>query len=80
MATNMYFEEEIKDQNNKGSLTVEFGRSSYYSGSPLENGETGEDSIYLTVNGQSVVMDREMAKKFVNAASDVGHYFGLIEG
>ena len=79
MATTMFFEEEIKDQDDTSTLSVEFGRSSFYSGCELGSGKTGEDSIYLNVNGQTVVMDREMAKKFVNAVADVGRYFGLLE-
>lgn len=78
MATTMYFEEEVKDQGGNETLLVEFGRSSYYSGSPVPGG-TGVDSIYLTVNDKTVIMDRETAKKFVEAAVSVGHYHGLLE-
>lgn len=73
----MYFEEDIKDQGGKDVLSVEFGRSSYYAGSEIPTG-TGEDSIYLAVNGQSVIMDRKMAKKFVEAVVDLGHYHSLL--
>lgn len=50
-------------------MDVEFGRSSYYT----------EDSIYLTVNGETVIMDRATAKRFVAAVVSVGHYHGLVD-
>ena len=69
MATTMYFEEAIKDQGGERSMDVEFGRSSFYP----------EDSIYLNVNGEGVIMDRATAKKFVEAAVAVGQYHGLLK-
>lgn len=78
MATTMYFEETIRDQGGKETMDVEFGRSSYYSDCPIPSG-VGEDSIYLKVNGKTVIMDVATAKKFVNAAISVGHYHGLID-
>lgn len=69
MATTMYFDERIKDQGGRETLEVEFGRSSFYP----------EDSIYLTVEGRSVIMDRATAKRFVDAVVSVGHYHGLID-
>ncbi len=68
MATTMYFEETIRDQGGKTSLDVELGRSSFYP----------EDSIYLTVDGKTVVMDRATAKRFVDAVVSVGQYHGLV--
>ncbi|ETB97593.1 hypothetical protein CFSAN004345_15965 [Salmonella enterica subsp. enterica serovar Typhimurium var. 5- str. CFSAN004345] len=50
-------------------MVLELGRSSFYA----------EDSIYLTVDGKTVIMDREMAKKFVDAVISVGSYHGLVE-
>jgi hypothetical protein len=78
MATTVYFEEEVKDQGGEHTMFVEFGRSSYYSGSPVPNG-TGDDSIYLTVEDKTVIMDRETAKKFVEAAVMVGNYHRLLD-
>lgn len=69
MATTMYFEETIRDQGGKTSLDVELGRSSFYP----------EDSIYLTVDGKSVIMDRATAKRFVDAVVSVGQYHGLVD-
>ncbi|MFJ5449308.1 hypothetical protein H5A40_01910 [Pectobacterium brasiliense] len=69
MATTMFFEETIKDQGGKTSMDLELGRSSFYA----------EDSIYLTVDGKTVIMDRETAKKFVDAVISVGSYHGLVE-
>ena len=69
MATTMYFEEKVKDQGGKTSIDIELGRSSYYP----------EDSIYLTVDGKTVIMDRATAKRFVDAVVSVGHYHGLLE-
>lgn len=79
MATTCYFEEVITDQDGENSMEVEFGRSSFYSGGQLKGGGTGTDSIYLNVNGESVIMDRDMAKKFVEAVYSVGRYHGLID-
>ncbi|MGR9438411.1 hypothetical protein ACU8V1_25885 (plasmid) [Rhizobium leguminosarum] len=60
-------------------MEIEFGRSSFYSGAKLESGRTGTDSIYISVNGETVIMDRDMAKKFVEAAYSVGRYHGLVD-
>jgi hypothetical protein len=78
MATTTYFDETIRDQGGRGEMDVEFGRSSFYSGSPLQNG-LGQDSIYLTVNGETVIMDLVTARKFVEAVIGVGCYFGLVK-
>lgn len=67
MATTMFFEESVKCQGGKEEMEIEFGRSSFYD----------EDSIYIKVDGKSLVMDRATAKKFVEAAMGVGHYFGF---
>lgn len=69
MATTMYFEENIQDQGGETSLDVEFGRSSYYP----------EDSIYLAVDGKTVIMNRVTAKKFVDAVISLGHYHGFLD-
>ncbi len=69
MATTMYFEETIMDQGGKISMEVELGRSSYYP----------EDSVYLVVDGKSVIMDRKTAKRFVDAVVSVGQYHRLID-
>lgn len=78
MATTFYFDEVIRDQNGKNEMAVEFGRSSYYAGCKVASG-LGEDSIYLTVDGKCVIMDRATAKRFVESAISVGHYHGLID-
>ena len=69
MATTMYFQEIIKDQGDKASLDVELGRSSFYQ----------EDSIYLTVDGKTVIMDLATAKRFVDAVVAVGQYHRLVD-
>jgi hypothetical protein len=69
MATTMYFEETVRDQGGKVSFDLELGRSSFYP----------EDSIYLTVDGKTVIMDRATAQRFVNAVMRVGEYHGLID-
>ena len=65
----MYFEETIRDQGGKDSLNIELGRSSFYP----------EDSIYLIVDGKTIIMDRATAKRFVDAVVSVGHYHGLVD-
>ena len=69
MATTMFFEEKIKDQGGKTSMDLEIGRSSFYA----------EDSIYITVDDKTVIMDRATAKKFVDAVVSVGFYHGFIK-
>ncbi|WP_058363123.1 hypothetical protein [Xanthomonas translucens] len=69
MATTTYFEEVVRDQGDKTSMDIELGRSSFYS----------EDSIYLTVDGKTVIMDRATAKRFVEAVVAVGCYHGFVD-
>jgi hypothetical protein len=69
MATTMYFDETIRDQGGTTSFDIELGRSSYYP----------EDSIYLMVDGKTVIMDQETAKRFVDAVVSVGQYHGLLK-
>lgn len=78
MATTCFFEEVITDQDGKEKMSVEFGRSSFYAGCPIPAG-TGEDSIYLRVDGKGIIMDLATAKRFVEAAMGVGRYFSLID-
>ena len=68
MATTSYFEETIKDQGAKTEMELEVCRSSFYA----------EDSIYIIVDGKTVIMDRKTAKKFVEAVNSVGIYHGFI--
>ncbi|OJA23782.1 hypothetical protein BGV47_31945 [Burkholderia ubonensis] len=69
MATTVHFEATIRDQGDKASLDVELGRSSFYE----------DDSIYLTLDGKTVIMDRDTAKRFVEAVAAVGRYHGMLE-
>ena len=78
MATSMFFEETIKDQGGKCEIDLEIGRSSYYSNCPVPGG-VGTDSIYIIVDGKTVIMDLATAKRFVNAVADVGRYHGLLD-
>ena len=78
MATTVYFEEVVKNQDGGTELNIEFGRSSFYAGCEVESG-TGEDSIYFNVDGKGVIMDLATAKRFVEAAQSVGRYYRLID-
>ncbi|WP_298773034.1 hypothetical protein [uncultured Shewanella sp.] len=69
MATIAFFEETLKCQGNEEEMNIEFGSSSYFD----------EASIYLKVDGKALVMDRATAKKFVEAATGVGNYFGFTD-
>ncbi|MBL0317308.1 MAG: hypothetical protein IPP69_16695 [Flavobacteriales bacterium] len=69
MATTEYFNEVIHDQGKKESVNLEIGRSSFYE----------EDSIYITVDGKMIIMNRAMAKRFVDAVVNVGMYHGFID-
>ncbi|EJO52936.1 hypothetical protein BURMUCF1_0696 [Burkholderia multivorans ATCC BAA-247] len=48
-------------------MDVEFGRFSFYP----------EDSIYLAIDGKTVITDHATAKRFVDAAVAVGSYHGF---
>ena len=50
-------------------MRVEVGRSSFYP----------EDSIYLSVDRKTVIMDLATAQKFVDAVVSVGRYHGLVK-
>jgi hypothetical protein len=78
MATTCYFDEIIQDQGGENTLEIEFGRSSFYANCKIPAG-VGQDSIYINVDGKAVIMDRAMAKKFVDAVISVGLYHGLVE-
>lgn len=67
MATTVYFDETVKDQGGELTMNIEFGRSSYYA----------EDSIYLNVNDQGIIMDRATAKRFVEQIEALGRYLAL---
>ena len=54
MATTMYFDETIKDQGGRTEMELEVGRSSFYP----------EDSIYITVDGKTVIMMIYQIKKY----------------
>ncbi|CTP91039.1 MULTISPECIES: hypothetical protein [Xanthomonas] len=69
MATTMYFNKVVKDQEDDVSFDIELGRSSFYP----------DDSIYLIIDGKSVIMDLATAKEFVNAVASVGRYHGMLE-
>lgn len=69
MATTQYFNESVKDQEGETVLDIEIGRSSYYP----------DHSIYIEVDGKTVIMTPEIAKKFVDSVVSVGHYFGFVE-
>jgi hypothetical protein len=64
MATTMCCDETIHDQGGRTEVDVEPGRSTFYS----------EDSIYLIVDGKTVIMDRPTAKRFVEAVVSVAQY------
>lgn len=51
----------------KTSIDLEIGRSSYYD----------EDSIYFVIDGKTVIITREQAKRFVDAVADVGGYLWI---
>lgn len=50
-------------------MELEIGRSSFYR----------EDSIYISVDGKLVIMDRATAKRFVDAVVSVGFYHGFTD-
>jgi len=47
-------------------MELEFGRSSYY----------GEYLIYFTVDGNSVMVDKEVGREIYDAMMRLGAYFG----
>lgn len=69
MATTQFFHEIIVDQGGINKIELEIGRSSFYA----------EDSIYLNVDGKSIVMNKETAIRFVESVVDLGKYHGFID-
>lgn len=69
MATTMFFEEqEIKDAARSGNkVTLEFGRSSYLG---------GENLIYMTIDGKTLILDDKTGRKVYEAMSALGGYLG----
>jgi hypothetical protein len=68
MATTMYFEETLRDQGGKNDVAIEleFGSSTYYP----------KASIYLVVNGETVILDEATGRKLVDAMAMVAGYLG----
>lgn len=62
MATTMYLEETIKDQGGRTEMELEIGRTSFYP----------ENSVYITVDRKTVIMDQKTAKRFFEAVNSVG--------
>jgi hypothetical protein len=77
MATTEYFNETIVDQDNRTSMSLEVGRSSFYAGCDVASGK-GRDSIYLTVDGKTVIMPYDVAQRFAEAVQAVGQYHQMI--
>jgi hypothetical protein len=65
MATTMFFEEEIKDLKEPGSVELEFGRSSYYG---------GISRLYVKVDGKFMVLDEAQGRRLCAAMEDVRAY------
>jgi hypothetical protein len=67
MATLCFFDETIRDQGGKITMSLEIGRSSYYN----------EDSLYLKVDGKAILVDRATATKIWEAVDGVAGYLSL---
>lgn len=67
MATTCFFEEDIKDQKLDDVLLLEFGRSSYY----------GVNAMYISVNGNGVIVDDQTAAKIASKMQDLAAYLQL---
>ncbi|HTB03398.1 MAG TPA: hypothetical protein VK804_23260 [Bradyrhizobium sp.] len=67
MATLCFFEETIRDQGGKETMSLEIGRSSYYD----------EDSLYLKVDDKTIIVNRATATKIWEAVDGVATYLSL---
>jgi hypothetical protein len=68
MTTTSYFEKTIEDKKEKtAKMELEFGRSSYY----------GEYLIYFTVDGNSVMVDRDVGRVNVRCDDEARGVFRL---
>lgn len=70
MATTMFFEERVESAvpNDEEAFEIEFGRSSY----------TGDNRLYLVIDGKSVQFDHDQAKRFCEAVDSVASYLGYL--
>lgn len=67
MATTCFFEETVSDKGDaKVTMEVGFGRSSFY----------GENLIYITVDGNSVILDERTGRALCDRMRDLGDYLG----
>lgn len=88
MATTCFFEKVIRDQKygvagdvrENAEISLEFGRSSFYSGcsyeTPSRGKFSGQDLIYLTIDDKTVIVDQATAKEICDAFWELGVYFG----
>lgn len=68
LATTMFFEQTIADKEEKHeSYEVEFGRSSYYD---------GENLMYFSINGRSIIVDEKTGREIYDAINRLGSYLG----
>lgn len=67
MATTCFFEEVLKDKEERVEIDLEFGRSSYYG---------GESLIYLRVGETHLIMNEESGRALYAAMSRLGTYLG----
>ena len=66
LATTCYFEETIRDKEDKGTpLDLEFGRSSSLGGVNL---------MYLVVDGKSFILDEATGKRIYSAMMGLGEF------
>ena len=68
MATTCFFEEALKDQEEKDvTVFLEFGRSSFY----------GESAMYVKTSEGLVILDQAKAKELYEAMQSLGTYLQL---
>ena len=70
MATAEYFDGVLSDKKDPAQkVALKFGRSTLY----------GEATIYFTIDGKTVILDRGAAGHIVEAMSELGAYLRLPE-
>lgn len=68
MATNFYFDETVRDADEKSAtMELEFGATAYHGDGAL---------MYFRVDGNAVAVDKETGRRIFDAMKKLGAYLG----
>lgn len=70
MGTNVYYDDEVKDEINGKSFHLEVGTTGYAGNGP---------QMFLNVDGASILLSHKDAKAFCEAVTSVASYFSYLK-